>query len=776
MYTTTAPCGESTQGEGMETAEFLSKMLPAAGLVCAAEIGPDKKVRQTFGESREITAQVLRTIDRRGANAYHGCATYLTKGSRKADNVAAVRSFWLDIDAGPGKPYPDARAAVEALGAFCRDVGLPLPDVVRSGAHGVHAYWPTDTDMEPAEWLPLATALKRLTAEWGLKADPSRTADLASILRPPGTHNRKRDAVPVRWVRKGPVVPLGRFRTAMERQGVAAPAKTRQRAPVDINHDLTGGQEFPPSSAEKIATECGVIRLMRDTRGDVDQPTWYGGLGVVAFTVEGEQKCHEWSDGHADYTPGETDRKIAQALRFAPTTCKKLSEAQPALCGACPHFGKITSPIVLGFEIAPQTKVTTVTSENADEVRLPLDVAAFSVTNGFHAPYKRRPIADGVAYRGELTLWIGAGGAGKSTIITLICAEVADHGFPGCEFDHPELPVVLVNAEDPRAELMLRAQALYSHYRRAARPDVYVVGSDNLKGLVLTELDPRGRERVSQQGMEQVRQWLRATKAKLLILDPLSAIAPYGLNDNGVAGAVMRELKAIAQEFDAGIVLVGHVRKGSTAFGDTAEAALGAAAWANLARAVWLVKRPDHATLADIGAQFDEMRHIREVVSVKANLSTGDDRRFYKIRGVPMGNATAEYPREDWVGVAEIFTPRPAGSQFTPQVLETVLRVLAQGAQGGLCHYSNAPQARGRYFVPDVVVGLAAHYPGALPSQLEVVAKAVLTECLAKGWVSVRDVPVPKVGSRSSNINKGIEVNWSRSPFSAQPSPGPFAK
>lgn len=338
----------------MSALEHYNRNMPSVGMRCAASRSPDKNMIQRFGRTDQWLVDEGQRNDARGDDAYHACATYKDGSSRKAHNVEAVRSFWLDVDVGEGAgKYRTRKEAVRELYAFCKDVGLPAPDVVDSGK-GFHVYWPMDADMTPDEWLPVARMLKRTTMAWGLKADPTRTADITSLLRPIGTHHRKGEPLEVVALAKGTVGGLAPFRAALERYmgttGLSGTKAALKASPAS-NDDLSGGMEYPPSSAEKIAKECAVIQLMRDTRGNVDQPTWYGTLGVIVFTKEGKAKCHEWSDGHPQYSRDETDRKIAQASKFAPTTCAKLSDAQPDLCRNCPHFGKITSPISLGYEV-----------------------------------------------------------------------------------------------------------------------------------------------------------------------------------------------------------------------------------------------------------------------------------------------------------------------------------------------------------------------------------------------------------------------------------------
>jgi hypothetical protein len=182
--------------------QFLRLILPECGPYILWIKWP-RGSRNEFALTIEELWQKEKWWDARGASVYHACASFKEakhdpKGTsakerrygRTAHNVAHLKAFWLDIDAGPGKPYKRAQEASEALLAFCRTVGLPDPILVFSG-NGLHAYWPLETTLSPDEWRAYAKGLKVLCSQHGLHADPSRTADVSSVLRTPGTHNRK---------------------------------------------------------------------------------------------------------------------------------------------------------------------------------------------------------------------------------------------------------------------------------------------------------------------------------------------------------------------------------------------------------------------------------------------------------------------------------------------------------------------------------------------------------------------------------------------------------
>ena len=359
----------------MDDIEFFNTVLPTQGLRCVAWLLPSGKWAHAWGKTNAWLAKATRHLDvSENKDVYYGCSSFTptaqdrpsTGGGRKQVNVAYVRSFWVDLDVGPpepGKPpkYATQKLAAEAVCRFATQHGLPLPGLVNSG-YGVHAYWPMDVDMTADQWKPVAEALKRALRAAGVLYDPSRTADESSVLRPPGTRNHKHGTTrPVKVVRDPTVWTLLGMMTAMlpwAQAPSSAPIATVKLSAQ--NSALGGGMAPDPSSAYPIADQCAVIGMMRDTRGKLDQPTWYYSLGVLLHTDEAPAICHEWSKGDPRYTADETNGNLARLAGHGATTCEKLSEFQPAACAACPHFGKIKSPIQLGRPRIEKASVETV--------------------------------------------------------------------------------------------------------------------------------------------------------------------------------------------------------------------------------------------------------------------------------------------------------------------------------------------------------------------------------------------------------------------------------
>jgi len=143
----------------------------------------------------DAVAQALK-LSSEGKEVYFACAEYLTPDSRESANAYGARAFWMDIDCGEekaaaGKGYPTVEKAEVALSKFCKDAKLPKPTHIVHSGGGLHVYWVLDDVVTRDTWQEYARQLKALTIACGFLADPSRTADIASVLRLPGTLNHK---------------------------------------------------------------------------------------------------------------------------------------------------------------------------------------------------------------------------------------------------------------------------------------------------------------------------------------------------------------------------------------------------------------------------------------------------------------------------------------------------------------------------------------------------------------------------------------------------------
>lgn len=331
------------------TADFLRHVLPDEGYYACFIL--ETKRHLWFTDIEQLASAIIAS-DGSGQTTYHACAYFREPKRRSQESAFGARSFWLDIDLAPKSKYADVHDSFIAVQEFCQKTGLPIPIYVGSG-NGLHVYWSLAQTLEAETWQRYAHGLKLLCHQEGLETGPERTADIASILRTPGTHNRKNGLI--RPVQCGPLTgpyPIAAFGRLLDERAndrpSARPASKRDAPRLaaalgDVHSD-------EPRSGAAIGLACGQLGAMRSTCGQLPEPLWYGVLGVLGWCeTDGDRLAHEWGKGHPKYTPEETDERLARARKLSgATTCEKFHSLDPATCEACPHWGKIKSPISLG--------------------------------------------------------------------------------------------------------------------------------------------------------------------------------------------------------------------------------------------------------------------------------------------------------------------------------------------------------------------------------------------------------------------------------------------
>lgn len=354
---------------------MFGEMLPHGGWFCVAKKTPKGFHHVWFRDAEEAEKYAL-SEDKKGSEVYLAQSSFKTKENRRQENVLAVRSFWLDIDCGPGKPYDTQGDGALALKSFCNRTNLPLPSVTNSG-NGLYAHWVLESDIDPTSWKETACLLKSVCTACGFASDDSRTSDSASVLRPMGTRNKKDPANPklVKVVSEAKDIPFLGFHDILSTYALknnvtpVSPAPQKQ----SLNLDFAVVYDGPPSKAEKVRASCQHIAYIARSQEEIPEPLWYAMVSVVRLCVDGPAFVHAWSKEYSRYDPVETDKKIAQleARNIGPTTCERFKALNALGCLGCPHV--VTSPIILGKEYE-------VTAPTIEAEELPDFPKGFSLT------------------------------------------------------------------------------------------------------------------------------------------------------------------------------------------------------------------------------------------------------------------------------------------------------------------------------------------------------------------------------------------------------------
>lgn len=346
----------------MSPSDFLHAVLPTAGIYCLVSIG--SRVQQAFFQDIDTLIEAGVAHDAKHSNVYFATASFTETGSRTADNALYQRSLFLDLDCKTTQ-YASKKDALLALDGFIAATNLPVPWIVSSG-NGLHVYWTFTENIPVLVWKPVAERFKRLCSKHKFLIDTAVTGDIARILRIPGTHNWKDPENPKS-------VEVRVSSTPVDFDWFAAHVKE------EVNgHDLVDagavealipGQRLksdPNAVSMKIA-ESSTVRfkdiIKRTAQGsgcaqlayyvdhaseDGMEPLWRAMLSLTKYCTDADEASTKLSDMHP-YEPSRMREKLR--LIKGPYACTAIDSLNPGVCSRCPHWGKITNPLILGRKI-----------------------------------------------------------------------------------------------------------------------------------------------------------------------------------------------------------------------------------------------------------------------------------------------------------------------------------------------------------------------------------------------------------------------------------------
>lgn len=390
------------KGLPLDTKTFLSRVTARVDEVVISTHRPDKVGgrgifwnRGSFADLDDAVAAIQSWDAEPNTTVYFGVGVFAghhtvdkvtgkTKYTRQQVQATEFKALALDLDVGEDKPYADQLSGLAALTDAVAALGLPSPMLISSGK-GVHAYWPLVVPLKTAHWVRLSVALRLALESQSVKVDTSKIHDPSMVLRPVGTHHKKQvpwklvdcladcpdydvlDLIPVLkpWLNKAPV--------AGHKPSSGAPAK-----PVSaIMAAVLGGNDVVLEAVAKSCAQLGALVAsggLLDAAGTLpEEPLWRASLGMAKHCTDPVQAVIWLAGKHPDFDLDDSLNKMAGWHGSGPTTCAKLDQLCPGVCGACPHNGKIKSPAQLSF-----TTVSVVQAEpdadgtQAEAVEIPM--------------------------------------------------------------------------------------------------------------------------------------------------------------------------------------------------------------------------------------------------------------------------------------------------------------------------------------------------------------------------------------------------------------------
>lgn len=355
----------------MSTEQFLNAVLPTQGhrfgLNTFGKQGDTnfRPAQRQFavGEVSDLISYALWGSGQ-GANSYFAVGGYTIvlhpttgKPQRLASAAQWHRCLRMDVDVGPGKPYQTKREALAGVMGMNTHYQMPDPWVVDSGG-GIHVYWAFDRDVSLVEWVPMASRLRAACEQFGLQGDHTTTIDAARVLRVPGTLNNKAEYVAagnppvVKILQDGVSVSPERVVLSLPQTSVVAsalPAALR-----GLGDELSANMHQPYFLAGTLRGCPGMLAMVNDGGARAQEPLWKAGLDLINKSDDTDELkvkvAEAISVGHAGYSPGHFRQKWQQVQTqgYHPPTCSRMRAAGMPECATCPHWGKISSPLVLG--------------------------------------------------------------------------------------------------------------------------------------------------------------------------------------------------------------------------------------------------------------------------------------------------------------------------------------------------------------------------------------------------------------------------------------------
>lgn len=346
----------------MSNFDLVSAVRPSGGWLAVVGI-KDGSTRQQLVDTREEFDTWVERFVRQEYNVFFGLAKYRDGESRSKQNVESLQCFWLDIDCGEGKDYPDQRTGLVALKSFCASTGLPKPTVVNSG-RGLHVYWTLDREISREDWEPVAARLKEVCRAQALYPDPS-CFEAARILRVPGTYNFKGDApTPVTVVTVGDITTYNNMREVLGVKVAPRPPAPAARPMSALGQLIQSSMESSFAKIISLAERgCAQLNSCYEERAHLSEPRWFDALSVAKFCSDRDEAIHSISADHPDYDPALVEQKLKHIV--GPHTCAAFAGNNPDGCAGCPHKGKIKSPITLGREVVAATPEDNVVQDKA---------------------------------------------------------------------------------------------------------------------------------------------------------------------------------------------------------------------------------------------------------------------------------------------------------------------------------------------------------------------------------------------------------------------------
>jgi hypothetical protein len=282
-----------------------------------------------------------------------------------------------------------------------------------------------------------------------------------------------------------------------------------------------------------------------------------------------------------------------------------------------------------------------------------------------------------------LSSLVGDGAVGKSALRLAQALALATGRPLTGEYVHHRAHVLYLSLEDDEEELRRRLKAAVLHHKVS---DAELTGGwlwlATPRGLKLATADRKGNVTIG--GLSgRLIEAIRKRGIDAVIVDPLVKAHGVPENDNNALDRIADLLTSIAIAENVAVDCPHHTRKGASDPGN-ADSGRGASAYKDAARLVYTLTPMSAEEGRMLGLEPSEWPYLVRMDKAKVNLAPpADQTTWFKLVGVAIGNATADYPNGDEVQTVEPWYPPDVWAGLTPVVIKAILTEIDQGLPDG---------------------------------------------------------------------------------------------
>jgi hypothetical protein len=251
----------------------------------------------------------------------------------------------------------------------------------------------------------------------------------------------------------------------------------------------------------------------------------------------------------------------------------------------------------------------------------------------------------------------------------------------------------LLSLEDDYEELQRRIQAMLNHF---------AIQRSELKGWLFCATpigsklaEARGKARVAGRLEGQIRDAIARRQPLIVALDPFVKLHSLNENDSGDMNFVCDLLASIAVEMKIAVDIPHHVHKGLITPGD-ADAGRGSSGIRDAGRLTYTLAPMSQDEAKMFGVETEDRFAYVRLDSAKVNIAPHSGKAdWFRLVGVPIGNATENYPNGDTIQVAVPWEPPSLWVDLDDRTLNAILDKIDAGLPDDE-RYSAAPSAKER--------------------------------------------------------------------------------